>query len=115
MDKRRKKQFPNQLTIRDAFTYDAATGHLKWGEHAALYAHCKKPGEIAGGKDGRGGWRVKFLGSQYNLRDLVWIYHNGDLPPSGVMHGNLDPMDNRIENITERAPRVTSEGVTTFM
>jgi hypothetical protein len=96
-DKRRTKEHPKQLWLQNYFDYDPA-GHLRWKDIESVSRNLTR-GEIAGGPDGRGGRRVMLHGSMHNVKDLVWIWHNGDLPIEGVVHDNLDKSDNRIENL----------------
>lgn len=116
MDKRRRKDPLSQSTVKAMFDYDR-DGHLRWKERFGARA---LPGEIAGTNDQRGHKILRMnadvdgrtVRQGFYIRDLVWIWHYGDLPPQGVMHSNLDYTDNRIENIV---PNPVRDGDVNFL
>ncbi len=68
-----------------------------------LYSRCKSGarkavGEPAATRHLSGYYRLSVRGCLYYLHDLVFLYHTGTLPEL-VDHINMDPGDNRIENL----------------
>lgn len=44
--------------------------------------------------------RIKIKGAQFQVHRLIWIMHNGYIPPDMVLdHINRDHLDNRVENL----------------
>jgi hypothetical protein len=41
---------------------------------------------------------------RFNLRDIVWVWHNGPLPEGGVKHIDGDPSNNVPENLAPVIP-----------
>jgi len=79
--------------IRDRLAY-CATGRL-------IHRFGKTCGKTAGGLSGNGYFTISVLGKNIGLHRAIWAYHNGALPPDGMVidHINGDPKDNRIENL----------------
>lgn len=79
--------------LRQIFEYDAA-GFLRWKTAKPRYI-----GKIVGG--GRPRAQVRLGGKSYLVHRLIWVYHHGSFPKDGLDHINMDPSDNRIENLRE--------------
>lgn len=89
---------PTQERLRELFTYKKIAGRLLNRKHRRT---CPV------------GWPVGFLNNGYYrvwisgsrrapeyLHRLVWIYHNGAIPPDKVIdHIDQNPLNNRIENL----------------
>ena len=59
-----------------------------------------KIGFIAGCEKGNGYISIGIFGRKYLAHRIVWIMHNGDIPPNmEVDHINHNRADNRIENL----------------
>jgi len=61
---------------------------------------CVFPGDLAGGPQRNGYWRIKINGRSYKRSRLVWLYvHGVDSYPRFLDHINRDRSDDRIENL----------------
>lgn len=86
------------------FTYDAATGSLKWRHRPASTAPQRSWNTRYGGKEaGRIGDEgyviVNVRGKMMRAHRIGWLMHHGDWPPAEIDHRNLVRHDNRIENL----------------
>jgi HNH endonuclease len=81
--------------LRRLVTYDPATGVFRW---RARRPHCR-PGDLAGGFDKDGYWRVGIFGKRWLAHHLAWLYVHGELPTSEPDHINMERADNRIANL----------------
>lgn len=86
---------PTQLQLHALFNYDS--GHLRW----KVKKGARTLGDLAGVRTDRY-VLIKIDGVMYNARDLIWIYHHGALPDSGLKHKDGDRFYNVIENIVPR-------------
>jgi len=59
-----------------------------------------KVGELAGGPDSKGYWRISINDRRYLAHRLIWLYHNRSMPLV-IDHIDGDPLNNRIENLRE--------------
>lgn len=58
------------------------------------------PGDLAGGPQSNGYWRIKINGRSYKRSRLVWLYVYGvDSHPLFLDHINRDRSDDRVENL----------------
>lgn len=90
-----------QETLKELFDYDPETGNLinrrKRGGRA-------KAGSIVGSHiPGSNQVTVIIAGKCYQVRDLVWIYHHGEIPDHTAVPINGNPLDSRIENLKLQA------------
>lgn len=81
--------------LRNALSYDAETGELRWKVHRSSNA---RAGQIAGCHSGRGYLVVAFEGHTYFAHRVAWALHYGDCPEH-IDHINGDGTDNRIANL----------------
>jgi hypothetical protein len=80
--------------VRQLFDYDSAAGVLTWKK-----SRRRRHGlPVAGGRPRA---QVRINGRSYLVHRLIWLYHYGEFPKAGVDHINMDPSDNRIENLRE--------------
>lgn len=87
----------NQLRVRELFDYDVVAGMLV---RKTKIGKCH-PGDIAGvvRKDGRRAIKVDYV--SYLAYRLVWLWHNGYLPETGIDHIDRNNSNDRIENLRE--------------
>lgn len=89
-----------QLTadqLKEVLEYDSLTGKFK----RKLQAGSAVPGDAAGSPNGNGRLRILVLGKKYYAHRLAFLYMTGKFPTDEVDHINLDPTDNRFENLRE--------------
>lgn len=84
-----------QETLKELFDYDPKTGNLINRRDRSGRA---KAGSIAGTRVDDHIIAI-IAGKRYQVRNLVWIYHHGEMPDHTVAHINGNPLDNRIENL----------------
>lgn len=99
---RKKYAKPTKDQLREAFDYRELTGQLVWVEPRGSVGRNSPAGTLNGRYH-----MIRFNGALYNARDLIWIWHYGDLPEGGLKHVNGQRFDNRIENITPRVQKVS--------
>lgn len=69
---------------------------LVWKVSPSIGVHA---GQMAGGQDERGYWRVRVNGSKHRAHRLIWTLAYGAQPAGHIDHINGDTSDNRIENL----------------
>ena len=77
--------------VRSILEYKPESGIFLWRHN----------GKIAGGKTGRGYFRVYIDGKHYASHRLAWLYAHGHWPNGQIDHINRDPGDNRIANLRD--------------
>lgn len=80
--------------IRDAFSYDASTGILRWRTG-------RLSGRIAGTIREDGYVIIKFMRRKFYGHRIAWLVYYGDWPSLDIDHINGNRSDNRISNIRE--------------
>ena len=60
-----------------------------------------RKGDVAGGDNGLGYFRVAFNGSLRLCSHIVWLMHTGEWPVGQLDHRNRDTLDDRIENLRD--------------
>lgn len=94
--------------LADYLTYDPKTGAFTW---AKQYGRRCYPGAAAGSPDSRGYIVIVFQGKRYAGHRLAWLMATGE-PASGMLdHRNLDPSDNRFENLRLATPTQNNANV----
>lgn len=93
---RKEHQQPTQRRLHELFSYDPSSGNL--------LARLKKPhrpiGKIIGSLSQSGYFCVEVDSYHERVHRLIWIMHNGSIPPKMVIdHINRVRTDNRIENL----------------
>lgn len=58
-----------------------------------------RAGQLAGGEDERGYWRIRVNGSKHRAHRLVWTLVHKTQPAGHIDHINGNTSDNRIENL----------------
>lgn len=86
----------NQDTLKELMIYDPETGELLWRK--------PRPGIIPGKVAGTyhrfmKAQAIGVFGKVYRRGQLVWLYHNGELP-ARIVHKDGDRQNDRLENLT---------------
>jgi hypothetical protein len=84
-----------QERVRELFDY--RDGNLFWKIRSA---RCIKIGDMAGWENGNAYKKVRVDGKIEYVHRVVFLYHHGHLP-TYVDHKDLNPANNRIENLRE--------------
>lgn len=88
----------------ELFTYDSATGELRWRSFASPRAGA---GSLVssivkcGRKKDRKYYRFNYQGRQYMAHRVCFAIHHGHWPTGEIDHRNGDGLDNRIENLRD--------------
>lgn len=92
---------PPQEVLREAFDYDAETGHLTWRYRAGAPSptNARDVGRRAGGLRGDGSRTVRVNGVAYAEHRIIWKLLTGQDPPCEIDHRNGDPADNSAANL----------------
>jgi len=95
---RRRNERPTVDEVRDALSYDSATGKLKWRRALGFRGQI---GTVAGRLNPDGYWRVGLFGKQYPAHVLAWVITHGVWPAKKIDHKNNIRDDNRLCNLRE--------------
>lgn len=78
------------------FDYDPKSGFLRWKVRTSIRVTI---GQVAGtpGNDGRR--RIIYRGGRFLASRIVWLMHEGMWPPGQLDHANVNPTDDRFENL----------------
>lgn len=93
------KGLANRICAEEAqrvFNYDSQTGVFRW---AIRPSNAVRRGDIAGGCDNSGYWRIGFQGTRYYGHHLAWLMTYKSWPEMDVDHINGFTWDNRIANL----------------
>lgn len=92
--------------LQRLLNYDPTTGIFTWKVSRSLTA---KVGARAGNLSGGGNWQLQISGKTYAASRLAIFYVTGEWPKRRVGHINLNPIDDRYENLEENG-RIKSAG-----
>ena len=87
-----------QEYLLSVLEYHEDTGHFTWKKKTASSV---KIGEIAGGINSNGYWRISLLNRKWMAHRLAFLYVNGEFPNHEIDHLNHRPDDNRWCNLRE--------------
>lgn len=88
---------PSREELLKFLSYDPASGVLRWTKKPSKN---KLIGEVAGKPQKPKGYvQVGFNGRIYLAHRIAWLIHFGEEPPDFIDHINMNPSDNRIENL----------------
>ena len=87
--------------VREVFSYDPATGELRWRRRPHPAAWKVIVGEIAGWMGSEGYREVQLDGASYKVHRLIWLYTTGIWPTHALDHRNGIRDDNRFENLRQ--------------
>ena len=83
--------------LREAFYQDEDTGLLRWAKDGCNNV---KAGDVAGSVMGASECVIQYKLRKINASSVVWLMHNGVLPPNGhVKYRDENPRNLRIENL----------------
>lgn len=95
------KPSPSQSELQRMFTYDAASGSLKWNHRSEMDRRWnnRHPGNEAGyATDKHGRRKVEINKDAFFVHRLIWkLVHNEE--PAEVDHKDRDPSNNRLNNL----------------
>jgi len=83
--------------IRKIFKYEPETGKFYWLQRGVKV----RAGQLAGRDRGDGYWVVGYNYKLYLMHRLVWLYVYGKWPEHEIDHINLNPSDNRVDNLRD--------------
>lgn len=78
--------------------FDYNDGKLFWKEKISKYSNIQTGDRAGSYHKGQNRYVIGLLGVQYNLSRIIFLWHNGYLPPV-VDHKNHITTDDRIENL----------------
>ncbi len=85
--------------VRELFRYDWESGELYWRTKKS--SQCKLD-EPAGCVHDANGYRsIGVCGKEYLAHRLIWLYHHGYFPETGLDHRDRVSINNRISNLRE--------------
>ncbi len=88
---------PPIAKLRETFTYNPATGVVRWVKTGRRM----KAGAPVGTVDSRGRLRVEMNGATHGVHQIAFALYNDRWPKDQIDHINHDKMDNRIANLRE--------------
>lgn len=83
--------------VRRLFTYDPATGELRWRVPSGTRA----AGDSAGTLRTTGYITVCYRGKGYVVHRLAWVLVHGNWPTGQIDHINRNKQDNRLANLRD--------------
>jgi hypothetical protein len=96
-----KKTHITHERLREVLDYNPKTGIFTWKIALSPRANV---GGAAGRTDRRGYIRIGIDGKYYQAHRLAWFYINGVWPKNQIDHRNLNPSDNREDNLRDATP-----------
>ena len=90
----------SQQQLKERLHYDPDTGIFTWNS-CASYNSQINIGDVAGGMNSRGYWRIKLFGTTYYAHRLAWLYVTGRWPDNEIDHWNGVHGDNRFKNLRD--------------
>ena len=88
----------DQERLKQLLSYDPEIGEFRW---IAPTDRMRKKGAVAGFLDAKRYRKIKIDGVCHYAHRLAWLYVHGEFPKLLIDHCNLDPSDNRMENLLE--------------
>jgi len=87
------------------------TGEFIW----LISAGSSKAGEKAGFQHYRTGFRIKYNNKYHLRKNLVWVYHNGEIPVGYKVIHKESNLDDRIENLELRLIKLLKTRKVTYI
>lgn len=84
-----------ETVLREVLSYDPLTGDFTW----LVTSGRAQAGSRAGCVDRDGHVRIRFAGKRYFAHRLAWWFQTGEWPEFDIDHKNVDPADNRFDNL----------------
>jgi hypothetical protein len=84
--------------LKELLHYDPETGVFTRLIRLSNFIHI---GDVAGGNDGHGYWRITIYGIKYQASRLAWLYMKGVWPTFEIDHKDTNPSNNRWKNLRD--------------
>ncbi len=78
------------------FEYDPKTGFLKWKVRTSIRVVV---GQVAGTPNADGRRKIRYNGKYFLATRVVWLMNIGAWPTTQLDHINMNPTDDRMENL----------------
>jgi hypothetical protein len=88
--------------LREVIAYDQETGLFTWRVTLSPIAQAGKQAGCT--RSTRGYRKIRIDGRLFPAHRLAWLYVTGRWPVACIDHRNLDPSDNRFDNLREATP-----------
>jgi len=85
-----------QTYLKELLHYDPDTGLFTWTRRISNFV---KAGDLAGGRNQRGYWKIMIKNKSYAAHRLAFLYMTGEFPAIDTDHINGDKADNRAVNL----------------
>lgn len=84
-----------QNFLKSVLSYDEYTGEFRWLDNR----NSDKKGRVAGTINSDGYSMIGLCRKQYGAHRLAWLYMTGCWPTEQIDHKDLNPLNNRIDNL----------------
>ena len=84
--------------LREVLDYNPETGVFVRRVRSSQNTHV---GDVAGGADGKGYWRVRVDGRRIKAHQLAWLYMTGEWPRHEIDHADCDGLNNAWSNLRQ--------------
>lgn len=93
------------MANKERITHDRVLKLFLYSDGLLLWrvkkGRCGIAGSVAGSIGARGHWRIGVDGKDYLRSHLVWFYKTASWPKEQIDHIDVNPLNDRIENLRE--------------